>query len=132
MDDLPDEVEALRGVRFFEDLTPEDLDRIASIGQRRSFEAGDAIVSKDDDTGGLYVLLSGTATVDAGGTTHTLRAGDFTGEMGLLARKPGLVVKSTRSTNEREACGMMTNTCRALMAISHAPPDPGRRTFGRP
>jgi CRP-like cAMP-binding protein len=88
MDDLPDDVEALRRVRFFEDLTPEDLDRIAGIGQRRSFEAGDAIVHKDDDTGGLYILLSGTATVEAGGTTHTLHPGDFTGEMGLLAKKP--------------------------------------------
>jgi CRP-like cAMP-binding protein len=88
MDELPEEVEALRGVRFFEDLTPEDLDRISRIGQRRSFGAGEAIVSKDDDTGGLYILLSGTATVEAGGKQHTLGPGDFTGEMGLLARKP--------------------------------------------
>jgi CRP-like cAMP-binding protein len=88
MDELPEEVEALRGVRFFEDLTPEDLDRISRIGQRRSFGAGEAIVSKDDDTGGLYILLSGTATVEAGGKRHTLGPGDFTGEMGLLARKP--------------------------------------------
>ena len=55
MDDLPDDVEALRRVRFFEDLTPEDLDRIAGIGERRSFEPGEAIVHKDDDTGGLYI-----------------------------------------------------------------------------
>ena len=88
MDDLPDDVEALRRVRFFEDLTPEDLDRIAGIGERRSFEPGEAIVHKDDDTGGLYILLSGTATVEAGGKQHTLQAGDFTGEMGLLAKKP--------------------------------------------
>jgi CRP/FNR family cyclic AMP-dependent transcriptional regulator len=88
MDDLPEEVEPLRRVRFFEDLTPEDLDRISAIGQRRSFQPGEAIVSKDDDTGGLYILLSGTATVEAGGKRHTLGPGDFTGEMSLLARKP--------------------------------------------
>jgi CRP-like cAMP-binding protein len=88
MDDLPDDVEALRRVRFFEDLTPEDLDRIAGIGERRSFETGEPIVHKDDDTGGLYILLSGTATVEAGGKQHTLQPGDFTGEMGLLAKKP--------------------------------------------
>jgi len=88
MDDLPDDVEALRRVRFFEDLTPEDLDRIAGIGQRRSFAPGEAIVHRDDDTGGLFILLSGTATVEAGGKQHTLQPGDFTGEMGLLAKKP--------------------------------------------
>jgi hypothetical protein len=60
MDDLPEEVEGfapLRRVRFFEDLTPEDLDRISTIGQRRSFEAGEAIASKDDDTGGLDIPI---------------------------------------------------------------------------
>jgi CRP-like cAMP-binding protein len=88
MTDLPEEVEALRRVRFFEDLTPEDLARISAIGQRRSFQPGEAIVSRDDDTGGLYVLLSGSAALEAGGKQHTLGPGDFTGEMGLLARKP--------------------------------------------
>ncbi len=88
MDELPDEVEALRRVRFFEDLTPEDLGRIAEIGVRRTYQPGEDIVSRDDETGGLYILLSGSATVEAGGKRHTLGPGDFVGEMGLLARKP--------------------------------------------
>jgi CRP-like cAMP-binding protein len=88
MDDLPDDVEALRRVRFFSDLTPEDLARIAAIGERRTFAAGEDIVRRDDDRGGLYVLLSGSAEVDAGGKRHTLAPGDFVGEMGLLARVP--------------------------------------------
>ena len=88
MDELSPEVEALRKVSFFEDLTPEDLDRIAKIGERRYFPAGDPIVSKHDVGGGLFVILSGTATVETGGKIHTLRPGDFFGEMALLAGKP--------------------------------------------
>jgi CRP-like cAMP-binding protein len=88
MDELPEEVEALRKVRFFEDLTPEDLDRVAKVGERRTFEAGQHIVEKGGAPLGLYVILSGTATVEAGGKTHTLAPGDFFGEMALLGARP--------------------------------------------
>jgi CRP/FNR family transcriptional regulator, cyclic AMP receptor protein len=87
-EDLPVEAAALRKVPFFEGLTPEDLDRLARIGRRRQFGAGDSIVSKDEIGGGLFIILSGSATVHAGGKTHTLGPGQFFGEMGLLAGKP--------------------------------------------
>jgi CRP/FNR family transcriptional regulator, cyclic AMP receptor protein len=87
-DELPPEVEALRSVPFFENLTPEDLDRIAKIGRRRSFAADESLVTKEEVGGGLFVILSGTATVEAGGKQHTLSPGDFFGEMALLAGKP--------------------------------------------
>lgn len=77
--------QALRRVRFFEDLTDGDLERIAHIGERRSFEAGQAIVEKDSDRGGLFIIVSGTAQLEAGGATHTLGPGDFVGEMALLS-----------------------------------------------
>ena len=35
-----------------------------------------------------------------------------------------------RSTKERFDWRMITNTVRALMAISHAPPEPGSRVLG--
>ena len=88
LDDLPPELEALRRVPFFEDLTSEDLQRIATVGRRRSFDAGEAIVERGHDDPGLYILISGSATVDAGGRTHVLRPGDFVGEMSLLAGRP--------------------------------------------
>jgi CRP-like cAMP-binding protein len=74
----------LRGVPFFEDLTPEDLARLAQIGEKRTYQAGEDIVRKDEHGIALYVLLSGSATVTAGGKVHTLRSGDFFGEMALL------------------------------------------------
>ena len=87
-DELPPEVEALRKVPFFEELTPEDLERLARIGERRTFRPGEAIVTKDEVGGGLFVILSGSATVDVGGAGHTLGPGDFVGEMSLLAGRP--------------------------------------------
>jgi CPA2 family monovalent cation:H+ antiporter-2 len=83
-DPLPPEVEALRNVPFFADLVPEDLDRLARIGHRRSYAAGEDIVHKDDQGVALYVILSGAATVEAGGKRHTLGVGEFIGEMALL------------------------------------------------
>ena len=88
MQELPEEVEALRRVRFFEELTPEDLERIAQVGERRSFGAGEAIIERGGSPEGLFILLSGTATVEAGGKTHELGPGDFFGEMALLGAKP--------------------------------------------
>ena len=82
----PTHVDALRKVRFFEELTDDDLERVAKLGQRRKYAAGDALVERDSQQGGLFVLLSGTAAVEVGGTTHTLGPGDFFGEMALLGR----------------------------------------------
>jgi voltage-gated potassium channel len=83
---MTNDVDALRRIRFFEELTDEDLTRVAKIGRRRSFAAGEALVERHSDRGGLFVLLSGTATVEVGGTTHQLGPGDFFGEMALLGR----------------------------------------------
>jgi CRP-like cAMP-binding protein len=84
--DLPSEVTALRRIKFFEELTDADLSRLVRIGQRRSYAAGDAIVERDSDRGGFFVLLSGEAEVEAGGTSLEFSPGDFFGETALLAR----------------------------------------------
>jgi CRP/FNR family cyclic AMP-dependent transcriptional regulator len=83
-DPLAPEVEALRAVPFFADLTPEDLARLARIGEKRTYGTGQEIVRKDEEGVALYVILSGSATVTAGGKEHMLEPGDFFGEMALL------------------------------------------------
>lgn len=95
-DELPAEVEALRQVPFFTELTPADLERIARIGERRSYAPGDAIVTKDTATLGLFIILSGTVTLEAGAKTHTLGPGAFFGEMALLGgtRRSATVIAS--------------------------------------
>jgi CRP/FNR family cyclic AMP-dependent transcriptional regulator len=86
--ELPEEVEALRKIPFFEDLTPEDLQRVATIGERRTFAEGQEIVARGEEGGGLFVVLSGTARVETGGREHALVPGDFFGEMALLGARP--------------------------------------------
>jgi CRP-like cAMP-binding protein len=81
---MTSDADALRKVRFFGELTDEDLDRVAKVGQRRRFAAGEALVERDSDRGGLFVILSGTARVEVGGAVHDLGPGDFFGEMALL------------------------------------------------
>ena len=81
---MTSDVEVLRKVRFFEELTDDDLSRVAKVGQRRSYAAGDALVERDSDRGGLFVILSGAAQVAVGGAVHDLAPGDFFGEMALL------------------------------------------------
>jgi CRP/FNR family cyclic AMP-dependent transcriptional regulator len=80
------DVEALRRVRFFEELTDDDLARVAKVGRRRSYAAGETLVQRDSDRGGLFVILSGKASVEVGGAAHELGPGDFFGEMALLGR----------------------------------------------
>jgi CRP-like cAMP-binding protein len=88
MDELTPEAQALRYVPFFEDLTDEDLERVAKVGVRSRFAAGETILKQGDVGGGLFIILSGTAGVETGGAVHTLGPGDFVGEMALLARRP--------------------------------------------
>jgi CRP/FNR family cyclic AMP-dependent transcriptional regulator len=79
------DAEALRRLRFFSELTDEDLVRVANIGRRRTFDAGETLVERGADSGGLFVILSGRVSVDAGGATHQLGPGDFFGEMAVLS-----------------------------------------------
>jgi CRP-like cAMP-binding protein len=81
---MTSDVDALRKVGFFEELTDDDLARVAKVGERRSYAAGEALVERDSDRGGLFVILAGRATVDVGGAVHDLGPGDFFGEMALL------------------------------------------------
>ena len=60
-----------------------------------------------------------------------LRPAQRSAASALPPRLPGEVRKSMRSTNDRADWRMTTKTWRALMAISQAPPDPGRRVLGR-
>lgn len=101
------EAQALRRVPFFEDLTPEDLERICAIGERRTFDSGEAIVSKDEEGLDLYIVMSGSASVETGGKRHALGPGQFFGEMALLANRP-------RSATVTASAPMEVMTIRAM------------------
>jgi CRP-like cAMP-binding protein len=79
------ETTALQGAPFFAGLSAEDLEGIVQIGAPVTFDAGRPIVEEGDPADGMYVILDGEARVDVGGRFHILKAGDFFGEMALIA-----------------------------------------------
>jgi CRP-like cAMP-binding protein len=78
------EIDEFRRISFFRFLTDDDRSRLARIGVRRSYAAGEPIVEEGSDRGGLFVILTGTAEVEAGDAVHVLGPGDFFGELGQL------------------------------------------------
>src|SRR6266536_2743588 len=87
MSETTPESEALQRVPFFAGLSAEDADNVFQVGQRVSFQPGDVIVEKGQMGDAMYLMLAGTAEVDVGGRFHTLKQGDFFGEMALIAAK---------------------------------------------
>jgi CRP-like cAMP-binding protein len=81
------EVAALRSTPFFAGLSEQDLDGIVSVGHPVEFAAGEAIVEAGDPGDAMYIVVDGSAEVDVGGRYHTLKAGDFFGEMALIASR---------------------------------------------
>jgi CRP-like cAMP-binding protein len=79
--------EALQRIPFFTGLSPGDADAVLQVGQRVSIQPGDTIVERGEMGDAMYLMLAGTAEVDVGGRFHTLKQGDFFGEMALIAAK---------------------------------------------
>ena len=78
-------ITALERVPFFAGLDRGDLERILGMGKLVSFEAGSSIVERGDPGDAMYVITSGRAQVDVGGRFHDLEAGEFFGEMAVVA-----------------------------------------------
>jgi CRP-like cAMP-binding protein len=79
---------ALERTPLFAGLDREHLDDVLSVGQRVSYEPGQAIVERGDPGDAMYIVVDGAAEVDVGGRFHRLGRGDFFGEMAVLAGKP--------------------------------------------
>jgi CRP-like cAMP-binding protein len=78
---------ALRAMPLFAGVGAHDLENILKLGQLKSYEPGQTIIQKGEPGDALYILLRGTAGVEAGGSHHDLKDGDFFGEMALVAGK---------------------------------------------
>jgi CRP-like cAMP-binding protein len=79
------ETKALRSTPFLANLSAEDIEGILLVARPVSFEPGGSIVEAGDTADGMYIVLNGSAEVDVGGRYHRLTAGDFFGEMALIA-----------------------------------------------
>ncbi len=79
----------LRGVSLFANLSKKDLSRLALSVKERTFDAGSVITDPDHTGVGFFVIVSGTATVTAGGEDRgALKSGDYFGEISLLDGGP--------------------------------------------
>ena len=79
----------LASVPMFSRCTPEQLDRLADLGDAIAVGPGHDIVREGDEGDEFYVITSGKARVARGGqAVTTLGAGDFFGELALFDQAP--------------------------------------------
>jgi len=84
----------LRRVPLFQQLSPEDLQRIASVATERWFDEGEPLVREGEPGDELFVIVEGRVRVvhrATDGTERTLRTygeGDHIGELAVLRSQP--------------------------------------------
>jgi thioredoxin reductase (NADPH) len=95
-----------RREQMFPVLEPEEIDRLARFGERRSYAAGDRIVATGEIAPGAFVILGGRVDVTQRGphgeseliVTHG--TGSFQGELAQLSDRPSLVDTIAREAVE--------------------------------
>jgi CRP-like cAMP-binding protein len=98
-----DVVEDLAGMTLFADLTPAQLEEVASAFEEQWFQIDERAEREGFVGSGFYVILSGeavwqmggqvvdrTATMLVGTKPLTLRRGDFFGELTVLFNEPSI------------------------------------------
>jgi CRP/FNR family transcriptional regulator, cyclic AMP receptor protein len=88
MDEVTVGRSALERTPLFAGLDRGHLEDVVAVGQRVSYDPGQAIVERGDQGDAMYIVVDGVAEVDIGGRYHRLERGDFFGEMAVLAGKP--------------------------------------------
>lgn len=114
MTEHDDRATFLHKTGIFAEIGPEDVDALLAAGEAVTFPAGQAVFQAGDQGDAMYVILSGEAQVDVGGRYHVLRAGDFFGEMALLA--PGKRMATVRAEDEVRAVRISAEGFRGFLA----------------
>lgn len=84
-----EKIALLRGVKFFEALSPRTLGEIADMMTEIAYPAQRYIVRQGQVGTGFYLITGGRARVERGGRTlNRLGPGDFFGELSLLDQSP--------------------------------------------
>jgi len=90
------EIAFLRALALFSSLDDDGLRRVAALSVELDVPAGQTLVHAGDPGSGMFVILSGTAIVEARGEAMIeVGPGEFVGELALL------VPEATRSARVR-------------------------------
>jgi thioredoxin reductase (NADPH) len=84
-----------RAAQTFPQLTPAQIDRIASVGERREIHAGEMLFDVGDQNTRFFVVLSGAVDIlrpagDSEEPVTTHHPGQFTGEINMLSARRSL------------------------------------------
>jgi CRP/FNR family cyclic AMP-dependent transcriptional regulator len=109
-----DRTPVLQPKGLFAEVGPGDIEALLGAGEAVAFPAGKAIFDLGDEGDAMYVILEGEAQVDVGGRFHVLRAGDFFGEMALLA--PGKRMATVRAEHDVRAVRISPERFREFLA----------------
>jgi CRP-like cAMP-binding protein len=83
--DLAERMERLRSIELFSALDDESLGLVASLAAEVDARAGSVLTQPSQPGAGMFVIESGSATVELrGGKTRELGPGDCFGELALL------------------------------------------------
>ncbi len=112
----PDE---LRALPLFEGVSEEGLERVAACAGEVSCAPGQVLALPGDPGSGMFLILEGRVTVDAGGGRFELGPGDFFGELALLNPETDRVAR-VRASSEVRCLGIPRDEAIALVESEHA------------
>jgi len=82
-------IEMLQKTPLWSALSKQDLKLVAKLSHERSFQIGQAIVTKGEAGVGFYLILEGAVEVRSGGKSLSkLGPGQFFGEMSIIDNQP--------------------------------------------
>ena len=89
-------LELLKRVPLLEGLGRKEIEEVGRLAEEIDVPAGQALMREGETGREFYVLVDGTVAIDRGGTRiRTLEAGDFFGEIALLAEGPRTATATT-------------------------------------
>lgn len=109
----------MKAVPLFARLSKRELEQVAALADEVEIPSGTSIIRQGDRGREFVVLLEGEADVERGGEKlRTLAAGDFLGEIALVARVPRTATVTT--TTPVKALVITDQGFRSLMASTPA------------
>jgi CRP-like cAMP-binding protein len=94
------EIDSIRSVPLFSDLSPDELAEVAGMFERRNVTAGTRLTVEGASGYSFFVIEHGTVEVEHGDQlVDTLGPGDFFGEMAIIsgARRNATVTAATEA-----------------------------------